>query len=69
MTTQRVVKWRPGWNERDFFGAVLAAGGLAPESVTLLEIAHDAGCPKVAGGACKCNPEVTAAIHPATGAP
>ncbi len=68
MTGARVVKWARGWNERDFAAAVWAAGGLAPGSVVLIDVAHDAECPKLAGGGCRCDPEVSASISPAAGA-
>ena len=69
MTGTRVVMWARGWKRGDFLAAVLAAGGLAPGSVVALEYRHDSGCPKLAGGACRCDPEVTATIQPAAGAP
>ena len=64
-----VVKWRSGWTDSEFMAAVMAAGGLERGSVVVLEYAHDATCPRVClGGACRCDPDVTATIRPAQGA-
>ena len=65
MGDQRVVKWLPGWTEQDFMAAVVTAGGLAPGTVVELDYAHDGDCPRLAGGACRCAPDVTATIRPA----
>lgn len=63
----KVVRWEPGWKQGDFLGAVLKAGGLAPGAVVELAYRHEDGCPKPSGGACRCDPEVTATIVPAGG--
>jgi hypothetical protein len=60
----RVVKWERGWGRSEFLAAVVEAGGLAPGAVVDMEYRHDNGCPKLAGAACRCDPEVTATITP-----
>lgn len=62
MSDARVVKWEPGWTEGRFMAAVEAAGGMEPGSAVELAYRHEGGCPKPSGGACRCAPDVVAAI-------
>jgi hypothetical protein len=63
MTTKR-IRFRPGTSEDEINAAVVAAGGFLPGSVVTLDVLHDDGCPKLAGGACRCEPEYQATINP-----
>lgn len=62
MSATRVVRWQAGWNEGDFLGAIIKAGGLESGSLVTLDYRHDDECPKLVGGPCRCDPEVTATI-------
>ena len=62
---ERVVKWLPGWTEQDFTSAVVKAGGLERGALVIFDYGHDDWCPKLLGGACRCDPDLTATIRPA----
>lgn len=64
----KVVGWRAGWKQGDFVAAVLKAGGFAPGVAVQLDYQHEPDCPRLGGGPCRCDPQVTATIHPAGGA-
>ena len=62
VTETRVVKWGKEMAGGDFLAAVLRAGGLSPGAVVTVEYLHDEDCPRLAGRACRCDPEVVATI-------
>lgn len=59
----RIVKWRPGASYVGFMQEVKEAGGLAPGTINLLNYAHDDRCPRLRGGDCRCDPEVSMTIY------
>jgi hypothetical protein len=65
MGETRVVKWLAGWTEQDFATALVKAGGLERGALVLLDYGHDDWCPKLDGGACRCDPDVVATVRPA----
>ena len=62
----KVVEWRQGWTPGAFESAVAEAGGHEPGAVVELTYLHDGDCPKLEGGACRCEPDVVAAVHSPT---
>ncbi len=62
MGDAKIVRWRDGWTRGEFVAAVVKAGGFAPGAVMDVQYRHDPGCPKLVGGPCRCDPEVTATI-------
>jgi len=42
-----------------YLAQVIAAGqSLPPQSVSIVEVRHDDWCPKLAGGLCRCEPDI-----------
>jgi hypothetical protein len=48
------------YHEREL--AAVESGLLPAGRVAIVEVAHDAWCPKMQGGACTCEPTMTATI-------
>jgi hypothetical protein len=64
MAPARRLKFRLGTTEAAITEAIVEAGGFVPGSVVTLDVLHDDGCPKLTGGACRCEPEYQATINP-----
>ncbi len=42
-----------------YLAGAIAAGQLLPaQSVSIVEVQHDSWCPKLAGGLCRCEPDI-----------
>jgi hypothetical protein len=52
----RRLSFAAGTSEATITAAVEAAGGFVPGSIVQLDVLHDDGCPKLDGGACRCEP-------------
>lgn len=64
MTTTKRLRFPAGASEAEMLDAIVADGGYVPGSVVVLDVLHDDVCPKLSGGACRCDPEYQATVSP-----
>lgn len=62
--TTKTIRFQTGASEAEITTAIFEAGGFVPGSVVTLDVLHDNDCPKLHGGACRCEPEHRATINP-----